>query len=288
LDWRIRRAPAKINLGLRVIGRRADGYHLLDSLVVFADVSDHVAVRATKAVPVFLVRGPFAQALVGAPAKDNLAVQAAALFRGCFGGSDHDIRLWKRLPVASGIGGGSADAAAILRLLAEAQDVSLDDGRLLELALTLGADTPMCLHAQACRVGGIGEGLSPAPRMPSLPAVLVNTGDSVSTPAVFKRRAGPFTNPAHVDSANIGSIVSAFGNDLASAAMEIAPKIGLALQALRDTKDVCVAAMSGSGATCFALYPSFAAARAGAAAVRQMHPDWWTVTTTLNRTAGRA
>ena len=236
----------------------------------------------------FSVRGPFAAALVDAPIADNLAVQAATGFRHFFGGPDYDIRLWKRLPVASGIGGGSADAAAVLRLLAEAKSIPLDDARLLELALALGADTPMCLHSQACRVGGIGEDLSPAPKMPSLPAVLVNTGDSVSTPAVFKRRVGPFTDPAHLDSSNIGTVVSVFGNDLTAAAIEIAPNIDVALQVLRDTKDVQVAAMSGSGATCFALYPSFLAARAAAAAVRQMHPDWWTVTTTLNRTAGRA
>ncbi len=285
--WRLTHAPAKINLGLRITGRRDDGYHLLDSLVVFADVGDHVAIRETAEAPAFALRGPFAQALAGAAASDNLVVAAAAAFRQTFGGPEVDIVLWKRLPVASGIGGGSADAAASLRLLADVRDIPLRHPKLLELAFRLGADTPMCLMGRTVRVGGVGERLAPAPALPPLPAVLVNAGAPVATPAVFRARTGPFSDPgslaaAYADVDAVAQALRRFGNDLTAPALTLAPSIRPVLIALQASAGVAFAGMSGSGGTCFALYADMPAARAAARDVRARNPQWWAVATRLN------
>lgn len=283
VGWRVAHAPAKINLGLRVIGRRDDGYHLLDSLVVFASVGDHVAVRQTDGAPRLTVRGPFAAAIADTPPEANLAVRAAAAFRAAFGGPAHDIRLWKRLPVAAGIGGGSSDAAAVLRLLAAAHGVSLYDPNLLAVALDLGADVPMCLDPRAARIGGVGETLTPAPVMPRLPAVLVNPGVPLSTPAVFKARQGDFSEPAKLARRydgveTLAPDLSRFGNDLTPAASTLAPAIDEALSELSRT--ALSASMSGSGATCFGLYANLSAART--AARKGTSAGWWAVPTILN------
>lgn len=283
--WRIDRAPAKVNLGLRIVGRREDGYHLLDSLVVFADLADHVAIRPTDAPPGLRVRGPFAAALRADAAADNLAMRAARRFRDRFGGDRVDIALWKRLPVAAGIGGGTADAAAVLRLLASARGMALDDPQLAALALDLGADGPMCLAGRAARVGGIGERLDAAPAMPPLPAVLVNPGVPVSTPAVFNARRGPFSRPgvidaAYTDPAAVARALSGFGNDLTRPAAAVAPVIDAALSDL--AADAVFSGMSGSGATCFGLYSSHASAAAAARKLRATRPDWFVAATTLH------
>lgn len=283
--WRLTRAQAKINLGLRVVGRRADGYHLLDSLVAFADIGDHIALRPGRTTKL-QVSGPFGPALAGTATADNLVVQAAERFIGRFGGTAVDIRLWKRLPVASGIGGGSADAAAVLRLLAALAGMPEDDPDLAALALTLGADVPMCLGGAPARVGGIGETLGPAPHLPPLPAVLANCGAPVATPAVFQARRGKFSEPAALAKrydtpAALAVDLRIFGNDLTAAATTVAPGIVCTLEAL--TPGALFAGMSGSGATCFALHPTAEAARLAAKALRRARPGWWVQPACLNR-----
>lgn len=286
-DWRITRAPAKINLGLRIVGRRADGYHLLDSLVAFAAFSDHVALRPTASAPRLVVLGPFAAALAGEPTAGNLALLAAAAFRDAFGGPASDIVLWKRLPVASGIGGGSADAAATLRLIAAAVGYDPAAADLARLALALGADVPMCLAGQTARVGGVGEVIGPAPVLPPLPAVLLNPGVPVATPAVFRARDGDFSRAAALDAAyrdvsGAAGALARFGNDLTRPASAVAPEIAEALAALRASDGVVHAGMSGSGATCYGLYPERRDAALAAAALGRARRDWWVRSTVLN------
>ena len=273
--WRIGRAPAKVNLGLRVVGRRNDGYHLLDSLVAFADYGDHVAVAEGPSTTEII--GPFATTLSDASPEHNLARRAVDLHRARFGGPEISVKLRKRLPVAAGIGGGSADGAAVLRLLGGPRQT------LAELALELGADGPMCLAGVSSRASGVGEALSPAPTMPPLPMVLINPGVPLSTPAVFKARLGDFSEPATLPERleNIPAVADAirlFGNDLTAAAAQLAPEVSVVLNALEGA---LVAGMSGSGATCFGLYPDKASARAAARSLRR--PGWWVRAVTLNR-----
>lgn len=276
--WRFERAPAKVNLGLRVTGKRSDGYHLLDSLVVFASIGDVVALRPTDAAESRLcVRGPFASALSG-DATDNLVLQAATAFREAFGGPAVDIILWKHLPVAAGIGGGSADAAAVLRLLQHGTQIPAE--AITDLALKLGADMPMCLANAPARIGGIGEALTFLDGIPSVHAVLCNPGVPCSTPAVFKARTGGFSAPADMpdgplESAHLASITRTFGNDLTAPAIHCAPAINGCLQALERTDGARAHAMSGSGATCFALFETKMAARKAAKTLANAHPDWW-------------
>ncbi|MEQ9124570.1 MAG: 4-(cytidine 5'-diphospho)-2-C-methyl-D-erythritol kinase [Alphaproteobacteria bacterium] len=286
--WRFGRAPAKVNLGLRVTGRRGDGYHLLDSLAVFAGAGDCVAVRPVadgSTETTLSLRGPFAGALAGQPMGDNLAVRAAESFRQAFGGPAVDIVLWKHLPVASGIGGGTADAAAVIRLLADMARIAPHAPPLLALALALGADGPMCLAGRTARVSGVGEALGPAPAMPPLPAVLVNPGVPISTPDAFRGRTGPFSPiaslaEAYPDVRSVAAAVEAFGNDLTPAAAALAPAVADVLDALNGSAGAACAGMSGSGATCFALFPDAAAARQAARTLAR--PGWWARATTLN------
>ena len=276
--WRFERAPAKVNLGLRVTGKRSDGYHLLDSLVVFASIGDVVALRPSDAKESRLcVRGPFANALSGDPT-DNLVLQAAEAFRKAFGGPAVDIILWKHLPVAAGIGGGSADAAAVLRLLQHGAQIS--EVALMDLALSLGADMPMCLANAPARIGGIGEELTFLAGIPSVHAVLCNPGVPCSTPAVFKARTGDFLARADMpegplDNTHLAAVTKAFGNDLTAPAIHCAPAISECLQALERTDGARAHAMSGSGATCFALFGTKIAARKAAKTLANAHPDWW-------------
>lgn len=276
--WRFERAPAKVNLGLRVTGKRADGYHLLDSLVLFASIGDVVAIRPSAAEESRLcLRGPFAGALSG-ETTNNLVLQAAAAFRAAFGGPALDIILWKHLPVAAGIGGGSADAAAVLRLLRQNRDIP--ETAMTALALNLGADMPMCLSGAPARVGGIGEDLTGLHGIPSIPAVLCNPGVECSTPAVFKARTGAFSSQATIASATTGiaalaEVARNFGNDLAAPATRCAPEIGECLRALERIDTALTHGMSGSGATCFALFETKTDAQKAARALINCHPAWW-------------
>ena len=266
-------APAKVNLFLHVTGRRADGYHLLDSLAVFPAVGDSLAYTPAETLTLTL-DGPFAGPLQAE--SDNLVLRAARLLAARAGIVPRGaLRLTKNLPVASGIGGGSADAAAALRLLASAWRVPPAD---LGLALELGADVPVCLAGRPCRMQGIGESLLPAPGLPPCGLVLVNPGIAVPTPAVFRARTGGFTAAAALprawsDAAAMAEGLRPLANDLEAPAIGIAPEIGTVLAALRTLPGSLLARMSGSGATCFALFADPAAAARAAAVLAR--PDWW-------------
>ncbi|MBU6418461.1 MAG: 4-(cytidine 5'-diphospho)-2-C-methyl-D-erythritol kinase [Proteobacteria bacterium] len=263
-------APAKVNLYLHVTGKRADGYHLLDSLAVFPNVGDWVEVEAADALSLSL-GGTFGAALHGEP--DNLLLKAA---RALAPGRGAKLSLEKNLPVASGIGGGSADAAACLRALSALWEIKAAD--LPGIALQLGADVPVCLRSEPARMQGIGEILAPAPRLPEFGMVLVNPGVAVPTPSVFKARTGAFS-PAPAlpamwpDAASMAADLRLCGNDLQAAAISIQPVIGDVLAALAALPGVLLARMSGSGATCFALFNT--AAEAAAAAQRITQQGWW-------------
>jgi len=268
-------APAKVNLFLHVTGKRADGYHLLDSLAVFPAVGDMLHAAPARAGDLTLaIDGPFAPALRDDP--DNLVLRAARALAARAGIAPCGaLRLTKNLPVASGIGGGSADAAAALRLLARLWQVPAAD---TTLAVALGADVPVCLARRATRMQGIGETLLPAPLLPRCGIILVNPGVAVATPAVFRARTGGFRPPANLPSAwptpaAMARDLAELANDLEAPAISLAPVIGDVLAALRAQPNTLLARMSGSGATCFALCPDATVARAGATAL--VRPGWW-------------
>jgi 4-diphosphocytidyl-2-C-methyl-D-erythritol kinase len=272
-------APAKLNLYLHVTGRRPDGYHVLDSLVAFAGVHDTVAARPADDLSLD-IDGPFAAAL-GADAAENLVLRAARALAGERAMVPRAaLRLVKRLPVASGLGGGSADAAATLRALCELWGVAPPADRLSALSLAVGADVPVCLAGRAAFVGGIGERLAPAPALPPAGLVLVNPGVAVDTPAVFAARSGGFSAPARfdapaADAAALADLLKARRNDLTAPAIGLAPAIRDALAALAVLPGALIARMSGSGATCFALFADLAAAATAAALLRRRRPGWW-------------
>jgi len=264
-------APAKVNLFLHVTGRRVDGYHELDSLAVFAGVGDVVMAAAGPALDLTF-SGPFAGALSAEP--DNLVLRAARALRPDGAAALH---LEKNLPIASGIGGGSADAAAALRALAKLWGMGMTTD-LAPLALRLGADVPVCLARRAMRMQGIGEILVPAPALPPCGLVLVNPGVAVPTPAVFKARTGDFSAPADLPAGweSAGSMVASLAsckNDLQQAAIGIAPVIGDVLATLARLPGALLARMSGSGATCFAVFETPAAAQAAATLIQPA--AWW-------------
>jgi 4-diphosphocytidyl-2-C-methyl-D-erythritol kinase len=273
-----RAAPAKINLYLHVTGRRADGYHLLDSLVAFAGVHDTVFAEKANALTL-AIDGPLAGAL--SAEADNLVLRAARALADAAGVRPWAaLRLVKRLPVASGIGGGSADAAAALLAAGELWRITHKPGALARLALKLGADVPVCLEGRAAQVGGIGEKVDPAPPLPRAPRVLVNPLVPLPTPSVFKARSGPFSKPAPFEAAprdarELSQALAARRNDLTDAALGLVPAIKDILAALEAQPGCLLARMSGSGATCFALFAEDGEARAAAAALRAAMPAWW-------------
>ena len=251
-----RSAPAKINLSLHVTGRRADGYHLLDALTAFCTLADGITVRAGGPRDRVVMSGPFADRVDG----PNLASRAVTAFRARFGFAPGvDIRIAKRIPVAAGLGGGSSDAAAVLRAMQALAPSSPDDGALRAVALTLGADVPACLDGIPVRMRGIGQCLTPIGQLPALPLVLVNPGVALPTPDVFARRRGPYAPgrriPARAWTAEelFDHLGRSGHNDLTDAACAIAPVVGETLDALAARTDVRCYGMSGSGATCFGL-----------------------------------
>jgi len=265
-------APAKINLTLHVTGQRSDGYHLLDSLVAFANVGDQIKVRPGNGLTL-TISGPEAENL--SADDDNLVLRAARLFR-CDQGAQID--LIKNLPVASGIGGGSADAAATLKALARLWDRPLPD---MDAILGLGADLPVCLTEGSARMRGIGDDIMPVPALPEyLGLVLINPRVEVSTQAVFRRlenkRNEPMqtTIPAFTDAQSFGAWLKDQRNDLQIPAIAQAPVIGDVLDVLSAEKPL-LARMSGSGATCFGLYATGYEAKAIGGLLREKHPDWW-------------
>jgi 4-diphosphocytidyl-2-C-methyl-D-erythritol kinase len=265
-------ARAKINLYLHVTGRRSDGYHLLDSLAVFADVRDYIEAKPADTLSL-TIDGPFGQALTAEP--DNLVLRAARALAEAAGIEPAAaLRLTKTLPVASGIGGGSADAAATLHVLSDLWHVPVPPS----LPASLGADVPVCMASRACRMQGIGEILAPAPELPACGLVLVNPGVAVSTPSVFRARTGGFTPPADLppawtDAAGMAEALARLTNDLQAPAEALCPAISDVLTALRSHPACLLARMSGSGATCFGLTRTPAQASQVAAALAR--PGWW-------------
>lgn len=266
-------ARAKVNLFLHVLGRRADGYHELETLVVFPRIGDRLTAAPATALSLS-IDGPFAAGLDTGP--DNLVMRAAAAL-GQGGGAA--LRLEKTLPVAAGIGGGSADAAAALRLLSRLW--SAPAGAAEAAAPTLGADVPMCLAQRPAIARGVGERLDPAPALPRFSLLLANPMLPLSTPAVFgalDRRDNPPADPppaAFADAPALAAWLSAQRNDLEPAALRLAPEIGEVLAALRADPACLLARMSGSGATCFGLYADDAPALAARDRLRAARPGWW-------------
>lgn len=275
-------APAKVNLYLHVGAPGGDGYHPICSLMAFADVGDEVSAYEAEALELRIV-GPFARALGDG---DNLVLKAArALIAEArrpvapFG-----LTLTKRLPVSAGLGGGSSDAGATLRLLRQALDLKLDDERMEALATSLGADGAACLWGRPVIAEGRGERLSPAPGMPMVDAVLVNPGAPVSTPDVYRafdaggRFEGvepPFAPEAFEDATELAAWLAVQRNDLQGAAIALAPEVGDVLETLAGEPECLLARVSGSGGTCFALCRTDIEAESLAERVEALAPNWW-------------
>ncbi len=278
-------APAKLNLYLHITGRQPDGYHILDSLAVFAGIGDEVRLEPAPAFD-FILQGPRASALVHEPASKNLVVRAAHELAALTGNQlDLRLTLIKNLPVASGIGGGSSDAAAALRLLAKHWGLSLDDERLLKVAAGCGQDVGVCLKIENCYF--TAEGTEPAPALPHCDIVLVNPGKALATPGVYKafrEGNGSFSPAARLDDIptdprSLAAMLKARHNDLYPPAAQLMPEIGVVLKALDNSADCLLARMSGSGASCFGLYPNRDSARRAASDILSTHKNWWVVPT---------
>lgn len=283
------RAPAKINLTLRVLGRRPDGFHELESLVAFAGVCDHVSLDPEKPFGL-VVDGPTAQA--AGPDRENLVIRAArALEKRVPGLKLGQFSLKKRLPVGAGVGGGSSDAAAALRLLAALNGLLLHDPRIHEAAAETGSDIPVCLTPTARMFRGRGDRVGPRMALPPLACVLVNPGVHVSTPDVFRGLGlepgspGPSDGPGiEKFEGDLKALVGLFArdaNDLEPVAEKITPVITDALEALRAAPEVRFVRMSGSGATVFGLFGSCRQASRAARTIKAAHPDWWVKPTVL-------
>ena len=280
-------ARAKVNLTLRVVGRRVDGYHDLESVVAFADCADRLSLVPGSELHL-ATTGPLAQAC--GESADNLVFKAAELLAARVAGLKlGDFVLDKVLPVAAGIGGGSADAAAALRLLARANGLAIDEGRLIEVAKLTGADVPVCLTSRACVMTGVGETLLPL-ALPKMPCVMVNPRLPVATKDVFQalglRNGELLVGASDVLRATAWpeqgasledwvEVLAASANDLEAPATRIQPVIGEVLAALSATNGAWLVRMSGSGATCFAIYENTAEAQRAAQKVQLDHPQWW-------------
>lgn len=283
------RAPAKVNLTLHVIGRRPDGYHRLESLVTFAGFGDHLALTPADALSL-AVTGPTASLAGAGP--DNLVLRAARSLADRVGGLRVGrFTLLKRLPVAAGIGGGSSDAAAALRLLARLNGLALDHPAIAAAAEASGADVPVCLAPTARVMRGAGEEVGPPLGLPALPAVLVNPGVPVETAPVF-RALGLSAGEAHaglphptieptLDRPTLLDRLRAARNDLEPPALTLAPVIAEVIGRLRRAEGCELARMSGSGATCFGLFSDRRAARRAGQAIAAAEPGWWVRATLL-------
>jgi 4-diphosphocytidyl-2-C-methyl-D-erythritol kinase len=264
-------ARAKINLCLHVIGQRDDGYHLLDSIVAFADIGDEISVTPSNHFRL-TITGPYADELSND--EDNLVLRAARLFSDNCDGAD--ITLTKNLPVASGIGGGSADAAATLHAMSHMTGVRLPR----DFGLSLGADVPVCLTGTTCKMQGIGEVIKPLADFPTFYAVLVCPKAGVATPVVFNtlqsKENSPVASPPNkTDNAlEMMEFLKEQRNDLERPAIGLNPVIGRCLTELTNT-GATLARMSGSGATCFGLFEDLDHANAAAKTICENHPDWW-------------
>ncbi len=274
-------APAKLNLYLHVLGKRGDGYHLLDSLVAFADIGDRIA-AAPATLFSLAIEGPFARDLAGHDTSNLVRLAAEALARRLGREPAVALTLEKNLPVASGIGGGSSDAAATLRALLDLWQAEIDSRALAAIATSLGADVPVCLAARPSWLGGIGDEIEAAPALPRAALVLVNPGVPLPTATVFKARRGAFSAPrrfavAPGDAAALADLLAERRNDLTAAAIEQVPAIATVLARLGAADGALIARMSGSGATCFALFRTARDAAAAAATLHAAEPSWWVV-----------
>jgi 4-diphosphocytidyl-2-C-methyl-D-erythritol kinase len=263
-------APAKINLALHVLGRRMDGYHELDSVVAFADVGDVLSFTASDTT-ILSVDGPFA---ADVPVNsDNLVLKAYAALKQHGHLPAVHIHLTKNLPVASGIGGGSADAAAALRGLMRLAKLRFETETIQQIALSLGADVPVCLHGKACRMQGVGEIISPLERLPAPAILLVNPLQPCGTADVFR---GMALKPGDISGTALDvNEPLQWRNDMASLALLVLPVIGNVLRSLKNLKNARAVRMSGSGATCFALFDTRSMADEAAEQIRGQHPNWW-------------
>jgi 4-diphosphocytidyl-2-C-methyl-D-erythritol kinase len=269
-------AAAKINLALHVLGRRADGYHALDSIVAFADVGDELHVEAAPAMRL-VVDGPFARDVPAT--SDNLVFKAHAALAQEISLPPVFMRLTKNLPVASGIGGGSADAAATLRALLRLVETNVEPAVLQRVALSLGADVPVCLHGKACRMQGVGEVITPLESSWAQAILLANPLQACGTADVFRAmglKAGDVTGGAvDVDQPAL------WRNDMTAAACQVLPVIQQVLDALSQAPEKTAHRMSGSGATCFALFAERDMAEAARAKLAAQHPQWWVAAANL-------
>lgn len=287
------RCRAKINLTLRVLGRRADGWHELESLVAFAGYADHLTLLPGPDLSL-TVDGPLGRQ-IAAEADHNLVIRAARALHARVANLHWGrFALVKRLPVAAGIGGGSADAGAALRLLAQANGLPVDDPRLMEAARAVGADVPVCLFSQARFMRGVGDDLGKVLPVPPLVALLVNPGVPLATKAVFDRmagRAGSRLSSGRAASAtaietletphSVLPFLQKSGNDMEDAASVLVPVIGDILAILSAARGCRLARMSGSGPTCFGLFAERRQAVRAATAIRRAQPGWWVQPTLL-------
>lgn len=268
-------APAKVNLYLHVVGKRPDGYHLLDSLFVFADYGDKISVEKDDHLSLTVLNSDLSCG------EDNIIIKAARKLA-VFLGIEPTVKivLEKNLPIASGIGGGSTDAAATLLALIQLWNVQISRENLLKIALELGADVPSCIEKIPVQVAGIGEVLTPAPQLPKLAMILMNPNKPVSTPQIFKSRKPIFTEakPFLHDISDINEFIAELKkrhNDLQSTACEIEPAVADVLSAFAENPLTLFSQMSGSGGTCFGLYKTDEDAEQAMSVFKQNHPNWW-------------
>jgi 4-diphosphocytidyl-2-C-methyl-D-erythritol kinase len=275
-------APAKINLYLHITGKRDDGFHILDSLVIFANYGDIVTVNSSTKLTL-TINGPFANTLsVG---DDNLVIKAAqTLAKFANIEPKAEIVLTKNLPISSGIGGGSADAAATLHALAKLWKISLSKVDFMHLAQMLGSDVSVCIAGIPSFMSETGEKIIPAPFLPDFWMVLVNPNVPVSTQDVFSKYIPKFTIKKQFqgifkNTDRMCNVLATYTNDLTVAAITVAPVIGDVLTELQATEGNMLVRLSGSGATCFAIFPNKNTAQKAATNLNRTHPRWWTITT---------
>jgi len=283
------KAFAKINLTLRVLDRRTDGYHELESLVAFAEVADSLTLEPGSNDGLEM-SGPFAGK--SGPVDDNLVLKALMELRRRFSSlKGGRFRLEKSLPVAAGIGGGSADAAAALRLLARANGMALADSRLMAAAQAVGADVPVCMDSRPRIMRGVGEVLAPPLDLPSIPAVLVNPGIALATREVFGKfkitHVGPGLADVPTETGALIEFLKRQDNDLTGAATACAPAVGEILRALRGVPGSMLVRMSGTGATCFALFGSREEAETAAQQLADRHKNWWVQASTIGAVSAK-
>jgi 4-diphosphocytidyl-2-C-methyl-D-erythritol kinase len=274
-------APAKVNLYLHVVGRRADGFHLLDTLMVFTELADRVEVEQAEDLTLDVV-GPFADRLPNDP-ESNLVIRAARALAAAAGApAKAHIRLTKNLPVSAGLGSGSSDAAATLKALSRLWQIPEGTVDLPAVALSLGADVPACLIADTVFVGGIGEIITPAPKLPAVDILLVNPGVQMATESVFSARRGGFSPEARFEDPprsvrELAERLEDTTNDLSDAATTLSPLITQMLGEIEATPGCRLARMSGSGATCFGLFDDAETAERACRTLRSR--DWWCAVT---------